>query len=842
MKCIKRRELDQKGSALILVIVALSFIGILGSLILSLTAMNLRMKVYDRESKKNQYESEAAVTELRTGLEEVSAKAMEEAYREVMDTYVTINRDETLTNAFDKRYLVRLIYYLSNNKGNAKIFMETPTKENFEKANIYDYQLLVNYISSDDAASKAEREAFENVMKKVTDADEAVIECPWAESGFDPDMDVEHNIVLKNLTFKFVNDQGYETTVKTDVVMDTPLLYFSSGIFPEYTKYSLIADDTLNFNAAASAVNGNIYGGPGTSYSVKGASKTKRNYIDVGGIRFLAGSHVDINAENIITRGNFTTLNNASVNVKGKGAGAVANIFAENIVTEKGSFKDGANPAEMDLTANCYVSNDLTLDAKNSNVAIKSGRYEGFSYNFSNNEADAAGGSDENYSSAILMNGKNSSLKMGSISHVSLAGRAFISREQDASPAGSKADDIMMGQSAAVKSDQVSYLVPDEYMTFNHNPLLKSEEARLNELENESPVDVDALKADIGDDILSDKAYTKYYYNEGAVPVVYYYLEFRDNAAANKFFTEYYSVAANKKSMENLAATFISKGGAFNVSANLTLSNVIKYDNNKVSSVNDGNTIDTIAQMCKTGRMSAREYKARQLVLISNQKYQKVTDKTIRFTVESGKENKGESPIFNTLIDEDNIIKDVKKQADVSIVAPGFAEVNGLPTKIVDIPLNKEKTSFGTVYIVHNQGANTFKVDSTIKDGIVVATGNVEVKDDYTGLIISGGVIRVIDGAGTLSADSLMVQTMLKYAVDAEKAAGEGDDSFFGGDATELEKWKTATDPSEGEVNGEKMLTPYFKECAEKDSINSIDTVNIADYTQFINWSKNKDE
>ena len=61
---------QNKGFSLITVIIAVSFIGILGLLVLYMALSNFQMKIIDLKGKDSFYTAERAIEEIRVGLQE----------------------------------------------------------------------------------------------------------------------------------------------------------------------------------------------------------------------------------------------------------------------------------------------------------------------------------------------------------------------------------------------------------------------------------------------------------------------------------------------------------------------------------------------------------------------------------------------------------------------------------------------------------------------------------------------------------------------------------------------------------------------------------------------------
>ncbi len=76
-----------RGFSLLTVIVSVSFIGILGMLILYMALVNFNMKITDLKGKDSFYTAERALEEIRTGLQEDVGEAMSTAYTKVLEDY-----------------------------------------------------------------------------------------------------------------------------------------------------------------------------------------------------------------------------------------------------------------------------------------------------------------------------------------------------------------------------------------------------------------------------------------------------------------------------------------------------------------------------------------------------------------------------------------------------------------------------------------------------------------------------------------------------------------------------------------------------------------------------------
>lgn len=114
-KHFRRFRKDNKGVTLVLAIVAIAFVGVLASAILSAAATNYRLKIMDKYSKNTFYSADSITEEIHTGLGIMCYKSLEEAYDyaasnlgkySVTGGVVTMNRynNEMVNNNMKEKY------------------------------------------------------------------------------------------------------------------------------------------------------------------------------------------------------------------------------------------------------------------------------------------------------------------------------------------------------------------------------------------------------------------------------------------------------------------------------------------------------------------------------------------------------------------------------------------------------------------------------------------------------------------------------------------------------------------------------------------------------------------
>ena len=118
-------RIENQGFSLLTVIVAVSFIGILGLLVLYMSLANFNMKVTDIKGKNSFYTAEQALEEIRTGLQEDVGEAMAQAYIQVLETYSKDTKattdatlDQIRQSDFNDLFVTKLAERLSGSMAN----------------------------------------------------------------------------------------------------------------------------------------------------------------------------------------------------------------------------------------------------------------------------------------------------------------------------------------------------------------------------------------------------------------------------------------------------------------------------------------------------------------------------------------------------------------------------------------------------------------------------------------------------------------------------------------------------------------------------------------------------
>ena len=547
---------DNRGAAMAMVIIIIAFVAILAAVLMFTSYAGYRMRMADRQGKDTFYTAETVLDEINVGLQGEISDALTSAYQEVMTNYSLEGSAGEREKAFRETYFNKLREKLQKGSGSGE-------------TDHYKIALLRGYLSAESLGNGTDgsRPGFNSYG--------AIVE---SDIGVDDDdmnsfkMEVsETSLILKDLRVSYVNRMGYVSIISTDIRIDLPAFNFSQATeLPSLEACSLIADDTLfmgNVNTAANiTVTGDAYAGQmiivgedgaGTIQSAKTpgttAIPTVPNLLRTVVTFKKSGGAGASDMPLVISRGDIEVGKTSTLNT------ADAELWAQNMTLTSATVK---------LDGSTNLSDDLTLDGTDS-VATVSGEYNGFGY-----LASSLGMEENGASSAIVINGRSSKLDLSGLERMVISGRTYVTNtykgRSDSDP--DKAN-IMMGESVAVKSNQLIYLVPGEALgckiesdgtigtsEYNCNPLTQDQ---YEEIINH-PDDYVLLNGDKEISALGGKKLSLYIREEPLAgggmaympevifkrtsdpktTLVYCYLRFPNEDAANRYFKDFYGVNA----------------------------------------------------------------------------------------------------------------------------------------------------------------------------------------------------------------------------------------------------------------------------------------------------------
>lgn len=689
-----RKRLNNKGSALVTVIVACAIIGMLAVVSLWASLTNYQMKITDSKVKNNFYSAEAVLDQMCVGLQTDVSDAYNKAYSTVMQKYSALSETER-NDAFQREYVEKICTSLRS---------ATAGDRN------YNMDRLKSYVDS--------------TLLDTSTYPYAEITSLSAASGSDDGLmsTYSNGVVLKGIRVVFVDEEGFSSIIETDISLGIPEMKFvTSEEMPDTFSYCMIGNEGVQLTGAYSNVNvkGSVYAGSPYATDVSNSDVMSFDLKD-NGIKLTLSDSKYLIAEGTVNISDSSQFSVASDN----------QLWTDNIKV--------GGAAKAYLRGSTYVSDDLTLTGENPAVYLGeggTGRYVGYG-NDTRKAAD---------SSAIIINGKNSTLDMSGLDDLFVAGYSFIqtsSIANDRRVSTEDNSDVRMGESIALKGDQIGYLIPGECIgvdstgksLYNRNPITYDE--YLNIVENDDYTEVD-------EDIPSAKTGHKlsYYLDSGEsisdcistvfVPtssgrandgLVYYYISLSAKSASD-YYADFYS---NNEDKLNTYADFFA--------------NVI-------------NSNDAASRVYTAGKYSL--YQSNQLALYGTDELD-VDDEitllqntyTALNSTLSPNYKSGNGVAYGRTVFE-NIIDTSKLQAVTAGQSNGKRKVNytlGAGDVISAVVVNGNYT-----YSSENQEGGKLR--------LIIATGDVNVNADFKGTIICLGKLKV-NGNCTISNED--VETMKK--------------------------------------------------------------------------------
>ena len=694
-------KLNNSGSTMLIVIVAISLIAILATILMSMSYLNYSMKVTELNSKKNFYTAESVLDQINVGLQSEISESVEDAYVRAMQRYSS--ETDTLRNTNFANY------YISELTGRLRTASDANKYEIAVDADgdgVYDAGLL-KYLDT------TLQQAYTSGTLKITSTDQKMESVAVAVT--DPSGVISYQsrgLILYNLQIEYTDAQEYTSIIETDIRIQTPsLTLVTKTALPDVFEYSFVAD-------------AGIIGGTGTSATIKGNVYAGGHSTDNGGISVTQGHTWKFEEDGrVVSGGPVKVATTATMTTSDE----TESWFKSIELPKYTSLTSGT----LKLAGNTYVADDLTVEGTGGSVTL-SGKY----YGFGNDTTGATG------NSAIILNGKNATVDMSGLESLKLGGNAYIQTSgitYTADP--SHNTDVLMGNSLAVKSDQIVYLVPAECIgvldgdtKIGRNPMSsKQYEQWVTQANNNSNFELVSLtkEMDVVGKSISDYSYNGIGYKTvfrhvNGDTLCYVYLDLTTDGAS-QYYQDYYNAATDK--MKHYIQTYNNRiiiNPDFDELE--TKGTLLSYSlgDNGIISITD-NTIDSSRTMEELEALNEEQ--------VTNQ--ERFARLNAKLTLEAGSVTAHE--MNNTVYH--NLINDTAMQS-LSGAQP-YHNGNGL-----------------YAYVVNNRDAANFVYDDDEYEAcVIIATGNVEVKRDFSGIIICDGKI-IISGGGSIAVDANKADVM----------------------------------------------------------------------------------
>lgn len=766
---LKKKREENKGAALVMVIIAIAFIGMLVAMILYMAYCNYLMKANDTMAKDNFYSAEYALDVIHAGLQMDISEAMSEAYVTAMKDSAGKDAD-AMEVKFQQEYVTNL----------RKKLQETPTNAN---------KWSVDYLKGYWTKNQMTIDSVGGVLGAYLEAE-----------GGDNSMEVSVGnsyITLSNLKIIYTDERGFVSIITTDLRLKVPSIGFAQSAskmsienFALIANKSLINDNNANIvspeagvtaNGGDVRISGNVFGG----YDGVKVANQKR-------IRFVTNAD-DKNAGTSVQY----KLIADSLNVS-NAREATAGLYVEDTYE---TYVDEINlqTARIGLDGVMYVGNDLDIGGKRSVVTL-AGKY----YGYGNIAGDAKN------SSSILINGGDTVLNFRDLKELMLSGHAYVGATKydadidrlayatktadkdsitsdviededeynetlkegnqgnggfqetdDTIPKNEK--DLMMGESISVKANQLLYMVPAECIGYKietgeqviaKNPMTYDEYKMLTDTEvvkkdgAGNPVK-DAAGQDVMEKVydpvrlsmlwnkLGGIAYTNdykaVYRRVNGNVLVYLYLDFgSSDIMANEFYKAYYEY--DTEGINSYVKSYISDMtwssdlGTGSTSA-LSLAGNAFYMNGagQVTFLDDH-----LADPNKYGNM-----------LLLQEEYSNVHQALMHSLSKDYlalTSNQLSSEIFNSLVDENKLANMSGKAFE--------NEAGDVKARISENPLVYPST--------------TCPSDTKL----IVSKGDIFINGDFEGLAIAGGNIYICSGCSSINYNPSKVLQALRAKVE----------------------------------------------------------------------------
>lgn len=705
MKEKLRQSLSQfknnRGVGIITVVIVVAFLVVLGSLVLFTSYNGFRSKTSAREGEERFYDAEAAMNQIQAELEVQEALAFTDAYSTVLTQYASFSQassedQEKANEAFANSFLTGLRNAVGKTASEDEEAIKLFQLPDEDEDGSYNCEGLKSFVSVPEGTS----------VSVVYGVDSSTSGKLVIDKDSDP-----MRIILKDVSVTCVSGD-HKSTVKADLIMPFPQFSYleSQFLVSDVTSFGLIADEGL---------------------TVTGGTETKPVAVECAaysaGVDVNAGAALSFNSERYICAGDINLGMNSLFSSVGN-----TELWTNNIEVGK--------QAKANLSGTSYVADDLNL-AENEAAATLTGRYFGF--------GDSLTLSSE--SSAILANGHKTTLDIAGLQTLMLSGYSFIStmdellanayRDAGISASEIGTNDVRMGESISVKSNQRIYLVPAADVRYYDGNTLASVSSNPTIANNATEVRKMLSGAEIR---TTDEALTGARVKTLAQPVggdqwiVYFFMEFTDPDEANAYFKDY------TEPDRNYAETYFMSDN----------SNLKKY-------VDDYITITSAAQNYDTAGYTFINNPESEKIRVYN--YDPSRQSTEGYVNEYANlcSTLTEYPINNSLTPYQYIV-DTEKVEALNGGSVQFQLEGETLAVVVD---NNGESDAPYVY-----SGTAEQQDLTI----IIASGDVELTKSFNGLIIAGGKVTLTQALG--AAESLSVTNdALNVALATTASAANGD-------------------------------------------------------------------
>lgn len=488
MQNLKSKKMNNKGFSFLLVIVAMSVVAILVAVMLLVAYQNFQMKHTTLRSEDNFYTAEQVLDEIKAGLQTQVSSAVSDAYGYVLERYSeTEGQDATRNWYFQTKYVDALRAGLLGSAASGT----------------YNLDLLKSYV------------------QKADDNGTVLIEMEGSTGTLITNY--SKGVTLKGIKVTYTDSKGYVSIISTDLRLAIPKVDFTqTSSSPDLLEYCVVAENGIV-----------VKGQGGTPEKLTGSVYAGTNGLKINS----SASLVITDSERTIVKDGIDMGSGAALNFSGNA------LWTNSIDVEAGTVATNGN---------VFVKDDMTLSGSGSSVSL-TGRYYGFSNPELVKESNvyregyiAADTSNAELSSAIIVNGRSTSMNLSNLESIFIAGNSYINAKLGVT--GERPLSVQMGESISIKGNQLAYLAPEAALIIENGGESSGGNPIIN-LPSNATVSLNVTKrlTELGGRTLASLGFEaddcQVYFRPG---VAYVYMEFSSDEQAANYFNAYYKADINK--------------------------------------------------------------------------------------------------------------------------------------------------------------------------------------------------------------------------------------------------------------------------------------------------------
>lgn len=547
----------------------------------------------------------------------------------------------------------------------------------------------------------------DHLMSFVSKPDEVVLE------NIDVLIRENAGVRIPQLQLVYTDLKNYQSIITTDIMLGCPDISFSAATDePDLKNFCLVGQKNINFTSANRVnVSGNI---------LAGKDPTASDFNPV-----LSGLEISDGADVVFQQGTVIAEDGIWINGGLMQADSKTTIWTDGI-----NVNGGGQDRGLITNGRIYSAGDLEASG-NAYVSI-SGQYYGFgnpiAFSSSNNlktklvsegKTSAADFSNyvlndnpAQYSSSIVMNtlGTENMVPSIDMSHgltqLFLAGNAYVSSKN--SNGSGNGTSVLMGESISAKGNQVAYFVPNTCMNTPYkNPSILNLTLPISSYYDQSKLAEYMLRYGVtGNYYVTTK-------KDANTGVVYFFINFNQAKTASTFYRNYYNTDDHKSKLDSYIEKYVKE---------IKISNSTKTDkvlNGNFIVCTDGgiytlpDTITEKAGSTATDLSDALKYRMT------------CTNWADRFIAETAN--------LSITVSEDQI----QNRVFYNMIKRSF--IDSMPADSQMIYTAGEKK----VLVVNGDYKENTVLSSGNPYSIIIANGDVELWNNFEGIIIASGGITV---------------------------------------------------------------------------------------------------